>query len=185
MLWISPFCLEVPEPCAQMSLLWGQPARNKEKVDLRGACVLSRFSQVWLFAIPCAAACQAPLSVGSPGKNTGVGCVPPSRGSSWPRDQTPISCCLLHWQADSLPLAALRKPFKRWLRIYFSLLRQTTNQHIFTKWSQYRQLINIHCKLENPGGQWLLAEPKWKARRDSFPKNLDKKLKFTLKSKMQ
>ena len=30
-----------------------------------------------------------------------------------------------------------------------------------------------------------MAEPKWKARRDSFPKSLDKKLKLTLKSKMR
>ena len=30
--------------------------------------------------------------------------MPSSRGSSWPRDWTHISLCLLHWQADSLPL---------------------------------------------------------------------------------
>ena len=35
-----------------------------------------------------------------------------SRESSWPRNQTPIlSLCLLHWQADSLPLAPPGKPF--------------------------------------------------------------------------
>ena len=28
----------------------------------------------------------------SPGKNTGVGCMPSSRESSWPRDRTHISC---------------------------------------------------------------------------------------------
>ena len=28
----------------------------------------------------------------SPGKNTGVGCHPFSRGSSWPKDQTQVSC---------------------------------------------------------------------------------------------
>ena len=33
----------------------------------------------------------------------------PSRGSSWPRDGTHISC-LLHWQACSLPLAPPEKP---------------------------------------------------------------------------
>ena len=33
-----------------------------------------------------------------------------SRGSSWPRDGTHISC-LLHWQACSLPLAPLGRPF--------------------------------------------------------------------------
>ena len=35
-----------------------------------------------------------------------------SSGSSQPRDQTWVSLCLLHWQADSLPLAPLGKPNK-------------------------------------------------------------------------
>ena len=30
-----------------------------------------------------------------------------SRGSSWPKDQTQVSWCLLCWQADSLPLSHL------------------------------------------------------------------------------
>ena len=33
-----------------------------------------------------------------------------SRGSSWPRDRTHISFCLLHWQKGSLPLAPPEKP---------------------------------------------------------------------------
>ena len=33
-----------------------------------------------------------------------------SRGSSWPRDWTQVSFCLLHWQADSLPLGHKRSP---------------------------------------------------------------------------
>ena len=36
-------------------------------------------------------ALQAPLSLESPGKNTGVGCQPLSRGSSRPKDQTWVS----------------------------------------------------------------------------------------------
>ena len=36
--------------------------------------LLSRFSRVRLCATPQIAACQAPPSLGSPGKNTGVGC---------------------------------------------------------------------------------------------------------------
>ena len=35
-------------------------------------CLL--LSWVWLFVIPWAVACQAPLSIGFPGKNTGMGC---------------------------------------------------------------------------------------------------------------
>ena len=40
------------------------------------ACLISRFSHVWLFATPWTVACQAPLS----------------RGSSWPRDRIHVSC---------------------------------------------------------------------------------------------
>ena len=38
---------------------------------------------------------------------------PFSKASSQPRDQTCISCGLLHWQADSLPLAPPGKPIQR------------------------------------------------------------------------
>ena len=44
-------------------------------------------------------ACQPPLSMDFPGKNTGVDSHFPLRGSSWPRDQKPRSSAL---QADSL-----------------------------------------------------------------------------------
>ena len=37
-------------------------------------CLLRCFSHVLLFATPGTVAHQAPLSMGSPGKNTGVGC---------------------------------------------------------------------------------------------------------------
>ena len=36
--------------------------------------------------------------------------IPSSRGSSWPRDWTNVSLCLLHWQAGSLPTEPPRKP---------------------------------------------------------------------------
>ena len=38
--------------------------------------------------------------------------LPSSRGSSWPRDQTQISCllCFLHWRMGSWPLAPPGKP---------------------------------------------------------------------------
>ena len=44
------------------------------------------------FAIPWTVTCQAPLSKGFAGKNTGVGCPLHSQGSSWPRDWTRVSC---------------------------------------------------------------------------------------------
>ena len=40
------------------------------------------------------AVCQAPLSLGSPGNNTGVSCHASSRGSSPPGDQTCLLCFL-------------------------------------------------------------------------------------------
>ena len=40
-------------------------------------------SHTLLFVTPWAIALQAPLSLGFPGKNTGVGWLPSSRGSSW------------------------------------------------------------------------------------------------------
>ena len=36
--------------------------------------------------------------------------MPPSRESSWPRDQTRYLLCLLHWQVGSLPLVPPGKP---------------------------------------------------------------------------
>ena len=58
-------------------------------------------------ATPWTVAFQAPLSVDSPGKNTGVGChfllqgIFPTQG---------LNSSLLFWQADSLPLSHLGSP---------------------------------------------------------------------------
>ena len=41
--------------------------------------------------------------------------MPSSRGSSWPRDQTHISLCLLHWQKVTLLLAPAGKPYICWV----------------------------------------------------------------------
>ena len=70
-------------------------------------CVLSRFSHIRLFVTPWTVACQAPLSMESPCKNTRVGChflpqgIFPTQGSN---------PGLLHWQADSLPLSHQGSP---------------------------------------------------------------------------
>ena len=59
-----------------MSPLCSEPIRRtkvqKEWGDWR--YVLSLFSRVWPFATPWTVACQVPLSMDSPGHNTGVGC---------------------------------------------------------------------------------------------------------------
>ena len=77
-------------------------------------------SCVWLFVTPLTVAQQAPLSIDSPGKITGVGCrallldIFPTQGSN-----PCLLCllCLLHWQVGSLPLGHLGSP----VFIYFGL----------------------------------------------------------------
>ena len=72
--------------------------------------MLSFFSSVQLLVTLWTVALQAPLPWDSPGKNTGVGChallqeIFPTQGSS---------TCLLHWQADSLPVRHLGSPLKQ------------------------------------------------------------------------
>ena len=63
-----------------------------------GACVLSR-SVVSDSATPWTVARQVPLSMDSPGKNTGVGCHFLLQGFFLTQG---TNQCLLHWQADSL-----------------------------------------------------------------------------------
>ena len=75
------------------------------------ACVLSRFSRVWLFVTLWTAAHQAPLSMGILWARILMWvAMTSSRGSSWPRDQIWVSYSLLHWQAGSLPLMPPAKP---------------------------------------------------------------------------
>ena len=63
-----------------------------------GACVLSCFSPVWLFATLWTVAHQAPLFIGFSRQEywRGLPCPPPgifpNQGSSQPRDQTRVSC---------------------------------------------------------------------------------------------
>ena len=47
---------------------------------------------------------QPALSMGFPGKNTGVGCHSLLQGIFPTQGSSPCLLCLLHWQADSLPL---------------------------------------------------------------------------------
>ena len=49
-------------------------------------------------------ACQASLSMGFPGKNTGVGCHSLLQGIFPTQKLSPCLLCLLHLQANSLPL---------------------------------------------------------------------------------
>ena len=51
--------------------------------------------------------------------------MPSSRGSSWPRYQTRISC-LLYWQVGFLPLVALGKPSME----YYSAIKRMKSCHL-------------------------------------------------------
>ena len=76
-------------------------------------CAFSRFSCVRLFVTPWAIACQAPLSMGFPKKNTGVSSHSLLQGIFPTQGSNLHLVCLLHWQADSLPLVPPGKPQKK------------------------------------------------------------------------
>ena len=75
-------------------------------------CMLepSRFSHVRLFATLWTTILQAPLSMGSPGKNTGVVYLALLWGIFPTQGSNPQLLHLLHWQVDSLPLNYLGSP---------------------------------------------------------------------------
>ena len=74
------------------------------------ACMLSHFSHVQFFETQWTVAHLVPLSVGFPGKNTGVGCRALLQGIFPTQGSNPSLLCLLHWQVDSLLLSHLGFP---------------------------------------------------------------------------
>ena len=90
---------------------WHMPSKAAYSVHMSAQLCLT----LWLHGLQTARL----LCLGdSPGKNTGVGChfllqgIFPTQGSN------PSFLCLLHWQADSLPLAPPRKA--AWSQVIFS-----------------------------------------------------------------
>ena len=76
---LFPFFFSLPFPSNQFIWLSKKISRLHSFLSfLMPLCVcvraLSCFSRVWLFGTPWTVACQAPLSIHSPGKYTGVGC---------------------------------------------------------------------------------------------------------------
>ena len=78
-----------------------------------------RFSRVWLYVTPGTVAPQAPLSLDSPGENTGVDCHALLQGVFLTQGLDPRLLCLLHWQVNSLPLVPLGKPQIHYIFISF------------------------------------------------------------------
>ena len=79
-------------------------------VPIVRVCMQSRFSRVRLLATLWAVARQAPLSMGSSSKNTGVGCRALLQGIFPTQGSNQSLLHLLHWQVGSLPLAPPGKP---------------------------------------------------------------------------
>ena len=75
-----------------------------------GACVLSHFSHIWIFAIPWTVTHQAPLSMGFSRQNIGEGCHALLQGIFLNPKSNLLLLFHLHWQVGSLPLAPPRKP---------------------------------------------------------------------------
>ena len=73
-------------------------------LSLPRACMLSRFSCVWLFVTLWIVAHPAPLSMNSSGKNTGAVCPFLLQGIFLTQRSNGHLLCLLHRQADTLPL---------------------------------------------------------------------------------
>ena len=61
-------------------------------MELVMLCCTQLLSHVWLLATPWTAACQAPLSIDSPGKNAEVGSHALLQGSPKLRDWMQVSC---------------------------------------------------------------------------------------------
>ena len=77
-------------------------------------CMLSHFSRVQLFATPWTVAFQGPLSMRILlARILEWVAIPSSKGSSWPRDQTHISC-LLYWQVGSLLAGTTWEAPRKW-----------------------------------------------------------------------
>ena len=86
---------------------------------------------------------QAPLPMGFPGKNTGMGCHFPLQGIFLTQGWNPR---LLHWQAGSLPLSHLGGPQPE------GLSKKITNKEYWRGCGEEGTLLHcwLECKLVQP-----------------------------------
>ena len=73
-------------------------------------CACSVAKSCMTFLQPWTLACRLLCPWDFPGKNTGVGCCALLQGIFPTQGSNPCLLCLLHWQADSLPLQHLGNP---------------------------------------------------------------------------
>ena len=105
------------------------------------------------FATPWTVAHQAPLSMGFPSKNTGVGChfllqgIVPAHGSN---------SHLLLWQADSLPLSHQGNPvaflFYHYMILDIVRYHQCIMFQFHEKFGTKNNLLNLRPNMGLPGG---------------------------------
>ena len=88
----------------------GQPGPVEAETEHPVHACLFSHCRVQLLATPRAVACQAPLSMGFPRKDTGVGCHALLQGIFPTQGSYPHLLHLLHWQVDSLPPAPPGQP---------------------------------------------------------------------------
>ena len=111
-------------------------------------CVCAHaLSHVWLFMTPWTVACQAPWNF--PGKNTGEKCHFLLQGIFLTQGLNPSCLCLLHWQADSLPLPYLGSP---WTVSNICLSTPEVSDRL--RWSKYNFLLSCGICLTT-GYSWF------------------------------
>ena len=93
--------------------LWHPNSPAYSRCLIAACCMLSCFSHVRFCATLWTVAPQASLSMGFPGKNTGVGCYFFLQGTFLTQGLNLRILSLLHWQPGSLPLAPPEKPKKQ------------------------------------------------------------------------
>ena len=110
-----------------------QEMKGKSVFKVRGwypPCCLVAQVVSDLFATPWIAAHQAPLSVGSPRQEYWSGLPFPSLGHFLIQGSNP---CLLHWQADSLPLSQQGSPVSRRLEV---IMEDSQRRYLLEGWGR-------------------------------------------------
>ena len=125
----------------------------KWSASLLCACVLSCFSNVWLFAIVWTVYPTRLLCLwDSPGKNTGMGCRALLHGIVSTQGLDSCLLCLLHWQADSLPLVPVGKSLSHLRCLYMSWIRNhftKSGVHLYP-WT----MTHSPNSSQHPGKEW-------------------------------
>ena len=135
-------------------------------------CALSR---VWLFATPWTAACQVPPVHGI---FQGVGCHALFQGIFLTQGSNPRLLCLLHQQADSLPLPCLGSLL--WIQEHIILppFLKWASEPRSSSWGQYgnQDLDPIQADSETHACSHNVSVPPWLYRRMEMKKRAFSKL---------